>query len=43
MRFSVLAGAAMPAAFPPFDLWWVAPLGVALLAAAVHGRRCRPV
>jgi apolipoprotein N-acyltransferase len=27
-------------AFPPYGLWWLAPIGVALLAIAVH--RCRP-
>jgi len=28
----------MLAAFPPIDLWWLAPVGVALLALAVHRR-----
>lgn len=28
-------------ALPPYDLWWLAPVGVALLAAAVHRRRAR--
>jgi apolipoprotein N-acyltransferase len=41
VAFSALAGAAMLAAFPPYDLWWTAPIGVALLAAAVHRRRIR--
>jgi apolipoprotein N-acyltransferase len=35
------AGAALLAAFPPYGLWWLAPVGVALLAAAVHRRRIR--
>jgi apolipoprotein N-acyltransferase len=36
---AVLAGPAMLLAFPPFGLWWCAPVGVALLALAVHRRR----
>jgi apolipoprotein N-acyltransferase len=32
------AGAALLAAFPPANLWWLAPIGVALLAIAVHRR-----
>jgi apolipoprotein N-acyltransferase len=36
---AVLAGAALLAAFPPYGLWWLAPVGVALSAAAVHRRR----
>jgi apolipoprotein N-acyltransferase len=40
--FSALAGAAILAAFPPYGQWWAAPLGVALLAAAVHRRGIRP-
>jgi apolipoprotein N-acyltransferase len=35
------AGGAMLLAFPPYDAWWLAPLGVALLAVAVHRRRPR--
>jgi len=38
---SIAAGLAMLFAFPPYDLWWLAPVGVALLAAAVHRRRLR--
>lgn len=38
---AVLAAAALVAAFPPYDLWWLAPVGVALLAVAVHRRRVR--
>nr|MDT0657641.1 apolipoprotein N-acyltransferase [Micromonospora sp. DSM 115978] len=38
---AVAAGGALLAAFPPFGLWWLAPVGVALLAAAVHRRRAR--
>jgi apolipoprotein N-acyltransferase len=35
------AGVALLVAFPPYGLWWLAPVGVALLAAAVHRRRLR--
>jgi apolipoprotein N-acyltransferase len=38
---ALAAGAALLAAFPPYGLWWLAPVGVALLAAAVHRRRLR--
>jgi apolipoprotein N-acyltransferase len=38
---AVAAGVALLAAFPPYGLWWLAPVGVALLAAAVHRRRLR--
>ncbi|GAA1646620.1 apolipoprotein N-acyltransferase [Actinoplanes couchii] len=38
---AVAAGAALLLALPPFDLWWLSPAGVALLAAAVHRRRLR--
>ena len=38
---AVLAGAALLLALPPYGLWWLAPAGVALLAAAVHRRRLR--
>ncbi|HZN17612.1 MAG TPA: apolipoprotein N-acyltransferase [Micromonosporaceae bacterium] len=34
-------GAALLLAFPPYDLWWLAPGGVALLAVATHRRRVR--
>jgi apolipoprotein N-acyltransferase len=33
------SGLALLLAFPPYGLWWLAPVGVALLAAAVHRRR----
>jgi apolipoprotein N-acyltransferase len=33
------SGLALLFAFPPYGLWWLAPVGVALLAAAVHRRR----
>jgi apolipoprotein N-acyltransferase len=35
------SGGALLAAFPPYDWWWLAPVGVALLAVAVHRRRVR--
>lgn len=35
----MLAGAAALVAFPPYDLWWAAPVSVALLAVAARGRR----
>jgi apolipoprotein N-acyltransferase len=38
---AVLSGPAMLASFPPYGLWWLAPVSVALLAAAVHRRRLR--
>jgi apolipoprotein N-acyltransferase len=38
---ALAAGAALLFAFPPYGLWWLAPVGVALLAVAVHGRRLR--
>lgn len=38
---AVAAGGALLAAFPPYGLWWLAPVGVALLAAATHRRRAR--
>ena len=30
---AVASGAAMLLAFPPYDIWWLAPVAVALLAA----------
>ncbi|GII22430.1 apolipoprotein N-acyltransferase [Planosporangium mesophilum] len=36
---AVAAGLALLVAFPPYGLWWLAPIGVALLTVAVHGRR----
>ncbi|PWU43926.1 apolipoprotein N-acyltransferase, partial [Micromonospora globispora] len=38
---AVVAGLAMLAAFPPYGVWPLAPVGVALLAAAAHRRRLR--
>jgi apolipoprotein N-acyltransferase len=38
---AVLAGLALLLSFPPFGQWWLAPIGVALLASAVHRRRLR--
>jgi apolipoprotein N-acyltransferase len=33
------AGVALLVSFPPYGLWWLAPVGVALLALATHRRR----
>ena len=41
LPLAVLAGVALLVALPPYGLWWLAPVGVALLAAAVHRRRLR--
>ncbi|WP_422769479.1 apolipoprotein N-acyltransferase [Plantactinospora sp. WMMC1484] len=38
---AALAGVALLLAFPPYGVWWLAPVGVALLAVAVHRRRLR--
>ncbi|MGC4889760.1 apolipoprotein N-acyltransferase [Micromonospora sp. DT227] len=38
---AVSAGLALLVAFPPYGLWPLAPVGVALLAAAAHRRRLR--
>ncbi|MEV0005319.1 apolipoprotein N-acyltransferase [Micromonospora sp. NPDC050980] len=38
---AVLAGLALLVAFPPYGLWPLAPVGVALLGAAAHRRRLR--
>jgi apolipoprotein N-acyltransferase len=38
---AIAAGVALLLSFPPYGLWWLAPIGVALLAAAVHRRRVR--
>jgi apolipoprotein N-acyltransferase len=35
------AGAAQLFAFPAYDQWWLAPIGVALLAVAAHRQRVR--
>ncbi|MFI5938441.1 apolipoprotein N-acyltransferase [Actinoplanes sp. NPDC051494] len=39
--FALTAGAALLLALPPYGLWWLAPAGIALLAAATHRRRLR--
>jgi apolipoprotein N-acyltransferase len=39
--FAALSGLAMLASTPPYALWWLAPVSVALLAAAAHRRRLR--
>ncbi len=41
LPMALAAGAALLLALPPYGLWWLAPAGVALLAAAVHRRRLR--
>jgi apolipoprotein N-acyltransferase len=41
LPMAVAAGLALLLALPPYGLWWLAPAGVALLAAAVHRRRVR--
>ncbi|MEV4415199.1 apolipoprotein N-acyltransferase [Catellatospora sp. NPDC049609] len=41
LALALLAGLALLAAFPLYGLWWAAPVGVALLAVAVRGRRLR--
>ncbi|MCA2214998.1 apolipoprotein N-acyltransferase [Jidongwangia harbinensis] len=41
LLLAALAGAALLASLPPYDLWFLAPAGVALLAAAAHRRRLR--
>jgi apolipoprotein N-acyltransferase len=41
VALAVLAGAALLLSLPPYGLWWLAPVGVALLAAAAHRRRLR--
>ncbi|WP_435795636.1 apolipoprotein N-acyltransferase [Micromonospora luteifusca] len=38
---AVLAGLALLVAFPPYGVWPLAPVGVAMLAAAAHRRRLR--
>jgi apolipoprotein N-acyltransferase len=35
------SGLALLLSFPPSDLWWLAPIGVALLAVAAHRQRLR--
>ncbi|MGW1489659.1 apolipoprotein N-acyltransferase, partial [Micromonospora parva] len=38
---AIAAGLALLVAFPPYGVWPLAPVGVALLAAAAHRRRLR--
>jgi apolipoprotein N-acyltransferase len=38
---ALLAGAALLLSFPPYGVWILAPVAVAMLAAAVHRRRLR--
>ncbi|WP_345627372.1 apolipoprotein N-acyltransferase [Rugosimonospora acidiphila] len=38
---ALAAGGAMLLSFPPYGQWWLAPVGVGLLAVAVHRRRLR--
>ncbi|WP_433732053.1 apolipoprotein N-acyltransferase [Actinoplanes sp. CA-051413] len=38
---ALVAGAALLVSFPPYGLWWLAPVAVAVLAAATHRRRLR--
>lgn len=37
----VFAGVALLLAFPPYDQWWLAPIGIALFFGACHRRRIR--
>jgi len=39
---ALAGGYALDLAFAPTTLWWMAPLGLASLGLAVHGRRMRP-
>jgi apolipoprotein N-acyltransferase len=39
--FAFAAGAGLLVSFPPYGLWWLAPVAVAVLAAATHRRRLR--
>ncbi len=41
MLLALAGGGAQLLAFPPYGLWWCAPVGVALLAVAVHRRGVR--
>jgi apolipoprotein N-acyltransferase len=41
LALAAAAGVALLVAFPRYGLWWTAPVGVALLALAVRGRRLR--
>ena len=41
VALALAAGAGLLLSFPPYELWWLAPVAVALLAAATHRRRLR--
>ncbi|WP_290856428.1 apolipoprotein N-acyltransferase [Hamadaea sp.] len=41
MLLSAVAGVALLLSFPSYSLWWLAPIGVAASALAVHRRRPR--
>ncbi|WP_376776359.1 apolipoprotein N-acyltransferase [Allocatelliglobosispora scoriae] len=41
LALAAASGLAMLLAFPSYDLWWLAPVAVALLALACHRRRLR--
>jgi apolipoprotein N-acyltransferase len=41
LAFAVASGLGLLAAFPPYDVWFLAPVAVALFAAAAHRRRLR--
>jgi apolipoprotein N-acyltransferase len=38
---AIAGGLAMLLAFPPYGLWWLAPVGVALIVVSAHGQRLR--
>lgn len=38
---AIVAGLALLVSFPPYGLWWSAPIGVALLAVVTIGKRLR--
>jgi apolipoprotein N-acyltransferase len=41
LLLAVVSGVALLLAFPSYDQWYLAPVGVALLALAAHGQRMR--
>lgn len=41
LALSVISGVVLLLSFPSYSLWWLAPVGVATLALAVHRRRPR--
>ena len=41
LGLAVLSGAALLLSLPPYAQWWLAPVGVAGIAAAAHRRRLR--